>query len=114
MQVDHFKPVLKAAGTMCVKLKYGRLLSSGAFKSDLRQYDVDDPDVLMELLEVLEPTDTTAPGGVYSHLPKPAITAGRDAGGDEAEADEVTALMAGLGVSGRGIECCPPRFRHEI
>ena len=38
MQVDPFKPTLKALGTMRLKLKYGKLLSSFAFKSNLRRY----------------------------------------------------------------------------
>jgi len=41
VQVDPSKPVLKASGTMRLKLKYGKLLSSFAFKSDLRLYIVD-------------------------------------------------------------------------
>ena len=38
MQVDPIKPVLKAPGTTRLKLKYGKLLSSFAFKFNLRRY----------------------------------------------------------------------------
>ena len=38
VQVDPGKPVLKAPGTMRLKLKYGRLLSSFAFMSNFRRY----------------------------------------------------------------------------
>ena len=37
---------------------------------------VNDPDVVMELIEVLDPADTTAPGGVYAHLRGPDVDAG--------------------------------------
>jgi len=38
VQVDPIKPTLKASGTMRLKLKYVKLLSSFAFKSNLRRY----------------------------------------------------------------------------
>ena len=38
MQVDPIKHKLKAPGTMRLKLKYGKLVSSFAFKSNLRRY----------------------------------------------------------------------------
>ena len=40
MQVDSIKPTLKAPGTKHLKLKYGELLSSYAFKMNLRRYMV--------------------------------------------------------------------------
>ena len=40
VQVDPIKPVLKAPGTMRLKLKYGKLLSSFAVKSNLRRYSL--------------------------------------------------------------------------
>ena len=51
-------------------------------RADAFVASVDDPDVIMELVEVLEERDTTAPGGVYAHLPKEKATA--VGGGDEA------------------------------
>jgi len=38
VQVDPIKPVLKAPGTKLSKLKYDQLLSSFAFKFNLRRY----------------------------------------------------------------------------
>ena len=38
VQVDPVKPVLKPPGTMRLKLKYGKLLSSFASKINLRRY----------------------------------------------------------------------------
>ena len=38
MQVDPFKPTLKAPGSKRLKLKYVKLLSSFAFKFDSRRY----------------------------------------------------------------------------
>ena len=38
MHVDPIKPTLKAPGTMRLKLKYGKLLSSFAFRFNLRRY----------------------------------------------------------------------------
>lgn len=70
-------------------------------RADAFVRDVDDPDVIMELIEVLETRDTTAAGGVYAHLPKPPAAPGGGSGGEEEEVEreEMTALMAGLGVS---------------
>ena len=45
MQVDPIKPTLKAPGTKRLKLKYDGLLSSFAFKFNLRRYN----EVLVEL-----------------------------------------------------------------
>ena len=39
MQVDPIKPTLKSPGTMCLKLKHGKLLSSFAFNVNLRRYN---------------------------------------------------------------------------
>ena len=38
MQVDPIKPMLKAPGTKRLKLIHGKLLSTFAFKSNLRRY----------------------------------------------------------------------------
>ena len=38
MQVETLKPVLKAPGTKCLKLKCDKLLSSFAFNCNLRHY----------------------------------------------------------------------------
>ena len=38
MQVDPIKPTLKAPGTKRLKLKYDKVLSSFAFKFNLRRY----------------------------------------------------------------------------
>ena len=50
VQVDPINPVLKVPGTMRLKLKYGKLLSSFAFKSSLRPYtlQLDFSDGLLE------------------------------------------------------------------
>jgi len=40
VQVDPMKPTRKAPGTKRLKLKYGKLLSSFAFKFNLRRYNV--------------------------------------------------------------------------
>jgi len=40
VQVDPIKPTLKTPGPMRLKLKCGKLLSSFAFKSNLRRYNV--------------------------------------------------------------------------
>jgi elongator complex protein 1 len=54
--------------------------------------DVDDPDVIMELVEALDARDTTAPGGVYAHVPK----------GGGGGVDAATAAMASLAVRDGG------------
>jgi len=39
VQVEPIKPTLKAPGSKCLKLPYDELLSSFAFKFDLRRYN---------------------------------------------------------------------------
>jgi len=41
VQIDPIKPKLKPPGTNCLKLKFDILLSTSAFKSDLRRYSKD-------------------------------------------------------------------------
>lgn len=52
---------------------------------------VNDPDVVMELIEVLDPADTTAPGGVYAHLRGPDV----DAGPQPATGEKLVGKVAG-------------------
>ena len=52
---------------------------------------VNDPDVVMELIEVLDPADTTAPGGVYAHLRGPDV----DAGPQPATGENLVGKVAG-------------------
>ena len=53
VQVDPIKPVLKPPGTMRLKLKHGKLLSSFAFKSNLRRCTKDNPGVVTATVAVV-------------------------------------------------------------
>jgi elongator complex protein 1 len=57
---------------------------------------VDDPDVVMELIEVLDSADTTAPGGVYAHLRRPDADTSNGSSTDKSGArDETVEKVAG-------------------